>query len=277
MFAKTLTAPLRNTVAGRPSWAKPGQDFPTDLGSCSHDDGTPRHVEYLGKQTQKGAEDAVEQPDPLGGLAAMVGGAIEILLAPFINSAYSMTEVGADLVPPWEPALSNALRPLFTFAPPYAVYETYGKLHVLVFLGLLFGLLGLGAWRGERAGRLERWGYRLSFAGLVLNLPGNLLDYWIPGNNDAGSLGFVLGTVPGLLLLAAGSIALGVALLRAGEARHPGWLLVLSLPGAVVLGLLGFSNAPANPMLWLAVAWLLLGRFLWTRDVVHARQPMLVN
>lgn len=125
------------------------------------------------------------------GIAAMLGGAIEILVAPFINSAYSMTEIGADLVPPWEPAFSDALGPLFAFAPPEAVYETYGKFHFPVFLGLLFGLLGLRAWRGERAGRLERWGYHLSLVGFVLNLPGNVLDYWVPGNSAPGEFGGV--------------------------------------------------------------------------------------
>ena len=217
------------------------------------------------------------------GLAAILGGVIEILVAPLVNSAYSMTAHGADLVPPWEPALSVALRPLFTFAPPEAVYETYGRLHLLVFLSLLYGVLGLRAWRGERAGGLERWGYRLSVAGLVLNVPGNLLDYWIQGNSapgafgSAGDWGFLLGTVLGLLLLVVGSIFLGVALLRGGVARLPAWLLILLLPGSVLLGLLGFANAPANPMLWYGIAWVLLGRFLWTADAPQTRQPMLTN
>lgn len=214
-----------------------------------------------------------------GALAAVLAGVIEILVAPLINSAYSMTETGAGLVPPWEPALSDTFGPLFTFAPPEAVYETYGKFHLLVFLGLLFGLLGLRAWRGGRAGRLERWGYRLSFVGLVLNLAGNVFDYWLPGNSapgefgSVGDWGFLLGTVLGLLLLAVGSAALGVALLRAGEAHLPAWMLVLAVPGAMALGLLGFSNAPANPMLWYGVAWLLMGRFLWTRSAEGTRQP----
>lgn len=218
-----------------------------------------------------------------GGIAAILGGIVEILVAPLINSAYSMTEIGADLVPPWEPALSNALGPMIAFAPPEAVYETYGKFHLLVFLGLLLGLLGLRTWRGGRAGRLERWGYRLSFVGLVLNVPGNVLDYWVPGNSaigefgSVGDWGFLLGTMLGLLLLVVGSILLGAALVRAGEARLPAWLLVFALPGAVLLGLLGFANAPANPMLWYGFAWLLLGRFLWTRSSERAGQPARVG
>lgn len=214
-----------------------------------------------------------------GGLAAMLAALIEILVAPFINSAYSMTEVGADLIPPWEPAFSNALDPLLTFTSPEAVYETYGKFHFPVFLGLLLGLLALRAWRGERAGRLERWGYLHSFVGLALNLSGNILDYWVPGNSapgpfgGVGDWGFLLGTVLRLLVLLVGSILLGVALLRAGQARLPAWLLLLILPGSALLFFLGFANAPANPMLWYAFAWLLLGRFLWSQGVEEARQP----
>jgi hypothetical protein len=82
-----------------------------------------------------------------------------------------------------------------------------------------------------------------------------------------------LGTVLGLLVLLIGSIVLGVALLRAGQVRLPAWLLLTILPGSALLFFLGFANAPANPMLWYAFIWLLLGRFLWAQGVEEARQP----
>lgn len=211
-----------------------------------------------------------------GGLAAMLGSALGIVVAPIITSAYSMTEEGAGLTPPWEPALSNLLGPLLAFAPPETVYATYGKTYLLVFLGLLLGLAGLYGWRRGFAGRLERWGFGLSFVGLALNLLGNIPDYWM-GEAILGerlhTLGFVVGTMLGLLVLIAGSTVLGIALLRASAApRLAAWLLVLALPGIILLTLIGFVNLPSGPALWFCIAWLVLGHFLWSREGAPDRQ-----
>lgn len=211
-----------------------------------------------------------------GGLAAMLGSALGIVVAPVITSAYSMTEEGAGSTSPWEPALSSLLGPLLAFAPPETVYATYGKAYLLVFLGLLLGLAGLYNWRRGLAGRLERWGFGLSFVGIVLNLFGNIPDYWM-GENILGerlhTLGFAVGTMLGLLLLIAGSTVLGIAVLRAGGAPHLGaWLLVLTLPGIILLTLIGFGNLPSGPALWFCFAWLALGHFLWSREGAPDRQ-----
>lgn len=203
-----------------------------------------------------------------GGLAAMAGGALGVLIAPLITSAYSLTEEGTT--PPWEPALSDALTPLFGFASPEAVYAAYGKLYFFVFVGLLLGLIGLYVSRREVAGRLERWGFYLSFAGISLNLFGNVFDYWYGGgvgDSTPDFLGFLLGTLLGLLLMFLGFTVLGIALLRASEAPRAGaWLLALTLPGFVLLGFLGFENIPSGPALWFCFAWLALGYALWSRS-----------
>ena len=216
-----------------------------------------------------------------GGLAAMLGSLIGLLLAPIITSAYSLSEDGAGQPPPWEPALGTLLGPLFTFASPGAVYATYGKMYLLVFLGFLLGLVALRARRSGRAGRLEKWGYRLSSTGLALNLLGNIGDYWYRGGvgeSGADTLGFLLGTVLGLLLLVAGSALFGTGLLKAGTAPRLGaWLLVLGLPGIALLNFLGFGNAPSGPALWFCFAWLVLGWSLWSSGVETVRQPARVT
>lgn len=198
------------------------------------------------------------------GLAAMLGSLLGIVAAPLTTSAHSLTEEGAP--PPWEPVLSGALGPLFTFASPEVVYATYGKLYLFVFLGLLSGLIGLHARRRDRAGRLERWGFYLSFAGLALNLFGNVFDYWYGGGVGESTpdfLGFLLGTVLGMLILVIGSAMLGIGLLRAGDTPRVGaWLLVLALPGIIALSFLGFGNIPSGPALWFCFTWLALGHSL---------------
>ncbi|MDP8940899.1 MAG: hypothetical protein M3N10_11555 [Actinomycetota bacterium] len=200
------------------------------------------------------------------GLAAMRGGALAVAVAPVITSAYSLTEDGVGTVPPWEPAFSNTFSPLFSFAAPDAVYATYGKLYFFVFLGFLFGLIGLRARRGARAGRLERWGFGLSFVGLLLNLFGNVPDYWIGEDTVFEDVGFVAGTALGLLVLTVGSSLLGVALLRARAGLRLGaWLLALSLPGILLSGF-RFGNIPSGPALWYGVVWVVLGYSLWSAE-----------
>lgn len=195
----------------------------------------------------------------------MLGGALAVAVAPFITSAYSLTGDGAGTAPPWEPALSDYLGPLFTFAPPEVVYAAYGKLYFFVFLGFLLGLIGLRARRRDRGGRLEKWGFVLSFAGLALNLFGNVPDYWVGEDTVFEDVGFLVGTVLGLLVLTAGSSLLGVALLRARSGSRPGaWLLALSPAGIVLPGFLGFGNIPSGPALWYGVVWVVMGYALWS-------------
>lgn len=201
-----------------------------------------------------------------GGIGAVLGSILGILVSPIITSAYSFTEDGAGQNPPWEPVLSDLLGPLFGFASPDGVYATYGKMYFVVFLSFLLGLIALRTLQGGSVGRLGHWGFRLSLTGVVLNLFGNIPDYWFGEDTWFEALGFFFGTVLGLLLLLAGSTMLGIALLRAGTMTRLGaWLLILSLPGIVLLTLAGFGNIPSGPALWFSLAWLVLGYALWTR------------
>jgi hypothetical protein len=204
----------------------------------------------------------------------VLGGVLAVAVAPFITSAYSLTKDGVGTAPPWEPALSGSLSTLFTFASPEAVYATYGKLYFFGFLGFLLGLIGLRARRRDRAGWLERWGFGLVFVGLLLNLLGNVPDYWVGENTVFEDVGFVAGTALGLLILTVGSSLLGVALLqgRAGS-RLGAWLLALSPAGVILPDFLGFGNIPSGPALWYGVVWVVMGYALWSasRDAVRRK------
>lgn len=119
-----------------------------------------------------------------GGLAAMLGGIVGILYAPFYALAYFATEDGAESpeapwVAAWAGVLRPILEPLLTFAPPEVVYLTYGKCFSFMALGWMAGLLALHARQAASAGRLERWGFRVAFAGSVLGTLGGIGTYWI--------------------------------------------------------------------------------------------------
>lgn len=214
-----------------------------------------------------------------GGLAAIVGGIVGILYAPFYALAYFATPDGAEsLEAPWVAAWAGAVRPavepLLTFAAPEAVYLTYGKFFSLMVLGWMAGLLALHARQKADAGQLEKWGFRAAFTGTVLGTIGGIGVYWVGsfwwGIIDFSFLAFM---VPTLLLFGVGFPLFGIGALKAKVASRLGaWLLVVGgLPGMIVLsialGQLTLALLPIN------LAWIILGHALFSEKVTPARQP----
>jgi hypothetical protein len=196
-----------------------------------------------------------------GGLAAMVGGILGLLHSPFYAVAYFATEGGAEsLEAPWVAAWSGAFRslfePLLTFAPPGEVYLTYGKLFLFMFLGWLVGLLALHARQTVRAGRLEKWGFRVALAGAVLGTLGSIGAYWIGSVwRGAVNFSFLALLVPALLLFNIGFPLFGFGTLRAKVAPRLGaWLLTVGgFPGIFLLTFL-LGNLGVG-MVLLNLAW----------------------
>jgi hypothetical protein len=119
-----------------------------------------------------------------GGLAAMLGGILGILIPPFFSVGWFATKGGAEslehpLVAVWSEPFAQIFSPLLTFAPPDVAYLTYGKIFLFEILGFLFGLLALHARQAPRAGGLEKWGFRLALVGSVLLIVGGLGFYVI--------------------------------------------------------------------------------------------------
>jgi hypothetical protein len=209
-----------------------------------------------------------------GGLAAMLGGIVGILYAPFYALAYFATEDGAEsLQAPWVAAWAGvarpALEPLLTFASPEVVSLTYGKCFSLMVLGWMAGLLAVHARQATRSGRLERWAFRVAFTGTVLGTLGGIGAYWI-GAVDISFLAFL---VPALLLFGIGFPLFGIATLRAEVAPRAGaWLLVVGgLPGMVLLTIVLGQLTLA--LVLLNLAWVVLGYALFSEKAASARQP----
>ena len=212
-----------------------------------------------------------------GGLAAVLGGILGILIPPFFSVAWFATTGGAEslenpLVAGWADPFAHVFSPLLTFASPDAVYTTYGKVALFIFLGFLAGLLALHARQGQapRAGRLEKWGFRVALAGTVLTVLGALGAFWV----GAISFSFFAFLLPGQLLMMVGWTLFGIGTLTARVAPRLGaWLLIIGgFPGFVVITmLLGQHNSMGHMLV--ALAWVVLGYALFSEASASAKRP----
>jgi hypothetical protein len=208
----------------------------------------------------------------LAGLAAMVSGVLGVLVSPFYSLAYFASSDGAGeaesaATQAWAEPARDLLEPLLTFASADVVRITYGKLWLFVWIGILAGLVGLHARHGAQGGRLERWGFRASFAGLLLMAIG-AFGFWLEFALDFAA--FLL--FPGLLLLALASPIFGLGTWRAGVAPRTGALLLV-VGGPAVLVISEIATLGGGLVL-LYVAWVVLGYALWSkRTTVESRGP----
>jgi hypothetical protein len=117
-----------------------------------------------------------------GGLAAMLGGVLGVVLSPIL----------AHL---WD-----------TYS---ASYTTLGRLYLLSLPPEVVGLYALWRWRGGGVGTQEKWGFRLSLVGTWLAVLGVFTDYWVPMPP-----GFFL-VLAGTPCLVGGFVLLGLRLRKA--------------------------------------------------------------
>lgn len=207
------------------------------------------------------------------GTVAAGSGLLSVLTALLMNSAWHLTDWSkqGDVVVSqgfWEPALRTLAGPLLSFAAPEVMYNTYGRLVALLFVGLFVGTLGLRAHLAREANSngllttAHRWVLVAVVTGTGLLPAGSITEYWIgylPGFEPMISNGFFLSML-GILVLAVGYPVLGVVRLR--TQRPPQWLswaFVLWLPVTVSLAAVGFTNFPANPALTVGLLSLLFG------------------
>jgi hypothetical protein len=159
---------------------------------------------------------------------------------------------------------------MFTLPPPAEVYPTYGKVFLLVFLLFIGGLLGLRALVYDKVDKRGKLGIRLALIGLVMNLAGNISDYWL-GYDVLGQpwwgLLFVIGTEIGFLVYMIGSILLGRALLR-GKVLPAwvAWALIVAPPLGIIFTFWGIAHIPSGVVFALSVCWLLVGFRLLTQE-----------
>jgi hypothetical protein len=151
-------------------------------------------------------------------------------------------------------------------------YTTYGRLYFLSLPPELVGLYALRTLRGGGSGALERWGFRLSLAGMWLAVIGVFTDYRV--TVPPGFL-LVLVATP---FLVAGFVLLGVGWRRTGAV--PGWTTLVMIGtgvGAIPVMFFVFFHLPSWALLTFHIAWISLGYILWSRRGSLAGQPSRVS
>lgn len=212
-----------------------------------------------------------------GGLVAMLGGVLAMILTPFATFAGSLA--GPARTYPemsWAKLIEPLVTPFLGFGTHGEVYATYGKVFFLVYLLFMIGLVSLHARLDGYAGRLERRGFQIVLLGLVMNLMGNVADYWFGDeilHESLRGLIFTLGTGLGTLVYVIGSVLLGVAILRTRVLpRWSGWTLITAPTLGIVLGLWLVEHLPSALVLPVGLGWILLGYTLWSEDSLPGRR-----
>jgi hypothetical protein len=154
------------------------------------------------------------------------------------------------------------------------VYLTYGKLFLFMVLGWMAGLLALHARQSASAGRLEKWGFRVAFAGTVLGTIGGFGAYYVGTVwAEALNFSFLAFLVPALLLFNIGYPLFGVGTLRAKLVPRLGaWLLTVGgFPGIFLLTFL--TGQLTLSLVLLNLAWVVLGYTLFLEASASAKRP----
>ena len=204
------------------------------------------------------------------GFAALLGGVMGILLTPVLTFAGWISGPAGEPPPMlWARALQPVVMRLIGFGTAERAIYLYGKMVFPIYALFVLGLFGLHLLLSGRAGRVGEWGFRLALVGLILNLLGNIGDYWL-GASEAlevvAGLGFMVGTMLGTLIYTSGSVLLGWAVLRRDILPSwVGWVLILTPLLGISMLFWGVHYTPANFLLGNSICWLLLGWMLMSK------------
>lgn len=190
-----------------------------------------------------------------GGLAAVLGGALGIMLTPPFAYA-SFLAYGGSAAPPFWAPWTEAVFPL-GFASEGQVYYTYGRVYFLSVLPELWGLYALRRLRGGGSGVLERWGFRLSLIGLWVAVVGIFTDYWT--DSPPGIVAELFGS----LVLLVGFALLGVGFWRSKALPRWASFPMIGAGAGLVPVMVMLPHAPSGLLLLFHVSWVVLGYVLW--------------
>lgn len=170
----------------------------------------------------------------------------------------------------WSDPARHLFHPLLSWADPDAVYLTYGKIWMPIFV--IFTLCAFAVRRRRQPVGFEKWAWRVALLGYVFACIGTFCDYWTQWAtyNSFFDVAFLI-TLPAVLLTLLGSSVLGVTLLfRDFRPRASAWLLALTFPLAFAITMVTSLGNVALPVIF---AFGIAGRDL-ARDVSQAREQV---
>ena len=198
-----------------------------------------------------------------------------ILVAPVLTFAgWIAGPAGAPPAMDWAIVMRPIILPLVTFGDRVDVLRIWGRTGLLIYLLFLVGLLGLHTRERGHRGRLESLGFQLARVGVVMNVGGNIADYWLGRallGQELWGAGFMIGTILGTLVYTMGAVLLGSAIVRTGALpRWTGAVLILAPLLGVSMLFWGVRYIPANFILGNSIGWVVVGYILWSDKGVEA-------
>ena len=151
------------------------------------------------------------------------------------NTADGKEDLELPLTRAWSDPARELLSPLLGWADPDAVYLTYGKFWLPVFVA--FTCSAIVVYRRRRPAGFEKWTWRVVLFAYAYATVSVFCEYWTQWAtyNAFFDVAFLI-SLPAVLLTVLGSTVLGITLLvkRAGMAAT-GWLLALMLPSGLAI------------------------------------------
>lgn len=195
----------------------------------------------------------------LHGFLALLAAIIALLVSTPFALAYFRAygnSVG-EVTPRWLLTFGSAFPSLMDFAGRIQVYQTYGRINILLIPLTLPAFLKLKVQIGTTT-RLSFWAWRIFFGGLLFMSLGIFGDYCCSMNGFWVSMGFFLEML-GSLVLWVGAIIYGIASLR--EGGIPKWIgsLMIGITPMGIIGLVVLAHIPSGPLLGYFLFWLIFG------------------
>ena len=217
------------------------------------------------------------------GHLAMAGGVLSLVLAPIMVIIKYMTGWNIIPKPAWVDPVQATLGELLTFAPPHALWTTYGSAYTVALTLLFVGLLAVVGHLRRRYGGLPLKGLWLVVAGLVLVIPGDAIHSWTwhqdglrtptPGTNPLPNTAYAVHMM-GMNLVMIGSMWTGiVALSRQLLARWLAWSFTMVFPGALLASTVLLPTTPSGALWWFSIIILVSGYYLATGQVDRLLPP----
>jgi hypothetical protein len=201
-----------------------------------------------------------ESPSQIAGTAAIIGGVLGVVVAPFMVIVKYQTGWSVIPEPAWIAIATPLAGTLANFGTPVTRWIVYGSVYTLALLLMFVGLLAVAMQIKERTGRAQPIGLWVLLLGLCLVIVGdgvhtatwhqNGLTVPTPGTNPVANAGYATHMM-GMNLMMAGSLIAGISGLRHQIlARWLAWTFVF-LPATIVAVSLTLLPTTPSGGLWI--------------------------